>query len=90
MISNALNFPYESPYEYLYESPYESSYECFWKFECLNVFWMPSRDVVVKMDTTSGDSEYDSDIDWIDDSDFEFIDDAVETILKGIKLFFWS
>jgi len=47
-----------------------------------------SRDVVVKMDVTSSDSNYDSDIDWIDDSDFEFIEDAEETIFKGIKLFF--
>jgi len=43
-----------------------------------------SRDVVVKMDTTSSDSKYDSDIDWIDNSDFKFIDHAEETILKNI------
>jgi len=52
-------------------------------FECfLNVY---SCDVVVKMDTTSSHSEYHSDIDWTDDSDLEFMDDAEESILKGIK-----
>jgi len=58
-------------YECLYESPHKSyTNECL--YECLNVY---SHDVVVKMDITSSDNEYDSDmdIDWIDDSDVEFI-----------------